>query len=408
MEEIELKPLVYSQSENENILLPKDVGDCFIFLGETGSGKTSIINLLCNTNNTVGDSFNAETKDIKKEKGEYSNKKNKEPKKYYYCLDTPGFNDTKLSNQKIEDLIKDYLSKDKDIAIKGIIFVNSFLNKKLTSSFWDSFNTIFSIFPMKEFWKHIILCFTHTYVGPRADLDATKKEYESRIKKQFEEKMNELEKSKNIKKIDLNELKILFIDLCSGKDYENLNDGNKKSVDENNKKEKDKLQEIISKFKDEKPMFSSIEKVEGKNQLAFEVDEKKKYIYNIYEVDYEQIIYKDFNGKEIYTCVKQPFKRKDFKNDYTNIFFNNHKRGFCIGATALSILIYGIGAIIPGVNVLEMGWIIPAVIGVLSGGGGTITILTKRGWESTIDKIKNKKILSMEDLKNGRINKKDN
>jgi len=398
MEEIELRPLIPIQSENENSLQPKEVGDCFIFLGEIGKGKTSIINLLCDSKNAVGDTVNGETKEIKKEKGEYLNTDNKEPKKYYYCLDTPGFNDPKLSNQEIEDLIKKYLSKDKDIAIKGIFFVNSFQDNKLTSSFWDSFNIILNIFPMEEFWKHIVLCFTHTYIRRRANLEDTKMKLESGIKKQLKEKMNELEKSKKIEKIKLNELKILYIDLYSGKDYENLNDGEKKSADEDNKKEKDKLQKIISEFKDENPMYYSIQKVEGKNQLFFEVDEKKK-IYTIYEVDFEKIIYKDFNGKEILSYVEFPFKRKEKKYDYTNNFINNHKSGLSLSALILGCFSFFLG-VIPGLNAIEIGIIFS--ISLLSGTETTLFIL-EADWESTIDKIKNNKIRSMEDLKNGEI-----
>jgi len=110
------------QTKDIKNLLPKDKEDCFIFLGETGTGKTSIINLLCGSNNSIGDGLNGETKNIIKEKGEYSNTDNKEQKKYYYCLDTQGLNDPEKSNQKMDIYIRDYLDKEKDIKIMGVIF----------------------------------------------------------------------------------------------------------------------------------------------------------------------------------------------------------------------------------------------------------------------------------------------
>ena len=147
--------------ENKEIKLIKkeERKDAFIFLGKTGAGKTSLINLICDSNNIVGESLLPETKKILKEKGNYPNSK-----EVFYWLDTPGFEDKELSNKKIDEMIQVYLEKDKDIKIKGIFFLINFHDNKLDNSFYNSLDTIINLFPMENIWKHIILCFTHTYV----------------------------------------------------------------------------------------------------------------------------------------------------------------------------------------------------------------------------------------------------
>ena len=183
MEEKDLKELELKEIEP---LLPKDKedkGDCFIFLGKTGAGKTTIINLLCNSKNKIGDSTKCETKVIIKEKGKYF-----KTEKVYYCLDTPGFDDPEKANKEIDCLIKVYLKNNRDIKIKGIFFVINFQDKKLASSFWDSFNTILNIFPMKTFWKHIVLCFTHTFTEIDFLLEDDKKKIESEVKEEIKKK----------------------------------------------------------------------------------------------------------------------------------------------------------------------------------------------------------------------------
>ena len=170
--------------ENKEIKLniKEERKDAFIFLGKTGAGKTSLINLICGSNNIVGDSLLPETKEILKEKGNYPNSK-----EVFYCLDTPGFEDKELSNTKIDEMIQNYLKKDKDIKIKGIFFLISFHDNKLDKSFYNSLDTIINLFPMENFWKYIILCFTHTYVPEFFSLEESINNKQAEIKKQFKD-----------------------------------------------------------------------------------------------------------------------------------------------------------------------------------------------------------------------------
>ena len=67
--------------------------------------------------------------------------------------------------------------------------------------------------------------------------------------------MDDFYESKKIDKIDLDKLKILFINIYSGEKYDKISkiDNIKDEVNKKNNEEKDKLQEIIYEFKDEQP-----------------------------------------------------------------------------------------------------------------------------------------------------------
>ena len=389
------KDIEKSLSKNLEELLPKDKIDCFIFLGETGTGKTSIINLLCGSKNIIGDGVTPETKKIKYEKGEYSNTDNKKPKKYYYCLDSPGFNDPEKSNQQIDISIRDYLSVNENMKIKGVFFVINFQHNKLTSSFWDSFNTILNIFPMENLCEHIVICFTHTYPEKFINLEDQKEKREFEIKSELKKKMDEIYKEKEI---DMNKIKCLFIDLCSGEKYEKLDDGPKKEADKENNQEKDKLQKIITEFKDKDPMHFSKEEKEEKDQLFFEEKDEK---YVIYEVDFKKIIYRDFKGQEIHTKC-WPITRQKELYTYTNNFVNNHKRGISLTVGGICCLPFLVGLCLPGVNAVEASLLVPFIIGAANE-GVTGYFISKKGWKSTIEKIKNGEIRKLEDLKNNKI-----
>ena len=255
---------------------------------------------------------------------------------------------------------------------------------------------------MENFWEHIVLCFTHTFVeGEFCTLEDEIKQRESGIKSEMEKKMEEIYKESNekIKKYDLNKLKCLFINLCSGNRYERLTDGSKKKADEVNNKEKDKLQKIISEFKGKDPMHFSIEEEEEKDQLFFE--ETDEY-YIISEVDFKKKIYKDYKGEIIETkCIYPPISQKE-KYKYTKNIINNHKRGIGFTISGILCIPFLIGLFIPGVNACEAALLTPYIFG-LSGAGITGGYIFIKGWKSTIEKIKNNKIQKLEDLKNNKI-----
>ena len=60
---------------------------------------------------------------------------------------------------------KELISKE-NLKIKGILFLSNFQNKRFDYSEIDSLFQYNALFPLKDFWKHIILIFTHYYGDP--------------------------------------------------------------------------------------------------------------------------------------------------------------------------------------------------------------------------------------------------
>lgn len=77
--------------------------DMFIFLGKTQVGKTTVINILCNSENEIGGKYNSSTTQVKKSIG-YN-----EDNKPFACIDTPGTSDLEKTNKEINKQIYDFL-----------------------------------------------------------------------------------------------------------------------------------------------------------------------------------------------------------------------------------------------------------------------------------------------------------
>ncbi len=105
--------------------------------------------------------------------------------------DTDGIDVDK--NQKNE-IIK-IISKEK-IKIKGILFLSNFQNERFDASEQDTLIQYNAIFPLKDFWKRIILIFTHYYGDPykNENRNLSKKKYENLLNNDnviFHSKINE-------------------------------------------------------------------------------------------------------------------------------------------------------------------------------------------------------------------------
>ena len=151
---------------DEEKLKAKENG--FILLGKTGVGKTSLSNLIYKSNiGKVGHSLQSETKTS----NYYCIKEKIESDIIYFCIiDTPGLYDTNGfdidKNQKNE--IMKIISKEK-IKIKGILFLSNFQNERFDASEQDTLIQYNAIFPLKDFWKRVILIFTNYYGDPEGD-----------------------------------------------------------------------------------------------------------------------------------------------------------------------------------------------------------------------------------------------
>jgi len=150
----------------EEIIKAKE--NCFIILGKTGTGKTSLLNLIYGDN--VG-KVGYESKSETKISSYYCIKEEINSKKICFSIiDTPGLYDSDdfQNDEKIKNNTKELIAKE-NLKIKGILFLSNFQNERFDYSEIDSLIQYNAFFPLKNFWDHIILIFTHYYGDPDGD-----------------------------------------------------------------------------------------------------------------------------------------------------------------------------------------------------------------------------------------------
>ena len=265
--------------EGENILKAKENG--FILVGKTGTGKTSLLNLLYGMDiGKVGYSLKAETNKsiyycLKEEIGSET---------YYFTLiDTPGLYDTHGGNtdENNKDYTKELISNE-NIKIKGILFLSNFQKERFDFSEISTLIQYNELFPLKDFWKHIILIFTHYYGDINGDsAEEMKENLFENISDIFGEIMN---KVKNVSTpIDFKNLNKLFINIYSKKKNENQI--------KNNKIIRNKVINEIIKYTKLEPMYNKLNIFHFKK---YELDEKDEYLY-----DCDFILFINFDNKII-------------------------------------------------------------------------------------------------------------
>ena len=164
-----IKDLIINKDKKNFILSDEEKKkakeNCFILLGKTGTGKTSLLNLIYGTDiGKVGYESKSETK----KSSYYCMKEVYDSKEYYFSIiDTPGLYDSggKEYDQKMKEYTKDLISRE-NVKIKGILFLSNFQNERFDYSEMDSLFQYNAFFPLKNFWKHVILIFTHYYGDP--------------------------------------------------------------------------------------------------------------------------------------------------------------------------------------------------------------------------------------------------
>ena len=142
----------------------------FILVGKTGAGKTTILNAIFNK--VMG----------KVEKSAISVTKTSTI--YYYkltngkvvCLvDTPGLADTEKTEKKnIDNIHLEGITKaisDAKIHIKGILFLVNFQSERFDASEQEALLNYNTVFPLKNFWKSLVIVYTHFFADPNEDED---------------------------------------------------------------------------------------------------------------------------------------------------------------------------------------------------------------------------------------------
>jgi len=120
--------------------------------------------------------------------------------KYISLIDTPGLSDTmKLKNPEIDNIHLEQIQKvisRYNIRIKGILFLVNFQNERFDANEQETLLKYYQIFPLKRFWKNIIIIFTHYYHDPDGDDENEMKE--ARDKSNWEFFKNLLENLKDV------------------------------------------------------------------------------------------------------------------------------------------------------------------------------------------------------------------
>jgi len=223
----------------------------FILVGKTGAGKTTILNAIFNK--VMG----------KVEKSAISVTKTSTI--YYYkltngkvvCLvDTPGLADTEKTEKKnIDNIHLEGITKaisDSKIHIKGILFLVNFQSERFDASEQEALLNYNTVFPLKSFWKSLVLVYTHFYSDPNEDDDEeTMKESRSVSNGEIFESL--MEKVKGVSDtISYKDLKIKYCNSYS----EPKNNKNKKM---NNDKTREELESVFDELSKNPPLFNQIE-----------------------------------------------------------------------------------------------------------------------------------------------------
>jgi GTP-binding protein EngB required for normal cell division len=156
-----------------------------IVLGETGTGKSSFCNNLClQPKCKVGEELNSETERVQgiKCEGVYDD---------IFIIDTPGLNDSNGQEQDKRNinLMNEYIKQNP--RIKGIIILLKFTDNRITGSVKQSLKAFANMFPMNDFWSHVVFILSHFYANTQDEKQKRKEKLVRNYKKEIKEIMNQ-------------------------------------------------------------------------------------------------------------------------------------------------------------------------------------------------------------------------
>ena len=269
---MENKLLITNQEKTKYDLTEEEIKKAkengFILLGKTGTGKTTLLNLIYGDN--IG-KIGYESKSETNISSFFCIKKEINSKKFYFSIiDTPGLYDSHgLQNDIImKDNTKNLISKE-NIKIKGILFLSNFHNERFDYSEIDSLFQYNAFFPLKNFWEHIILIFTHYYGDPDGD---SKEEIMEKSKENFSKIFSEImerikEVSTPVKFIQLEKLYVNIHSKVKNEKHLKINETYKNQI----------LQKIY-KYTQFEPMYNRYCLLKF---LGLEVKMYKEYLFNV-------------------------------------------------------------------------------------------------------------------------------
>ena len=252
----------------------------FILVGKTGAGKSTLLNVL----------YNGEIAEAKKSAFAVT----KKSKVYYLKLengtcislvDTPGLSDPNIVCDDQKDLDKNHLLdiektvSDEKIHIKGILFLVNFQEERFDKSEQDALVSYNALFPLRSFWQHLIVIFTHDFPDPNGDsIEEMKQMRDESNGIIFSKIMNKVKNVSDV--IEYKDLRVKYYN-----SYSPVKNYRQRVQNNNNKRD---LEILLNELCQIKPLFCQIEVIHVKNE-KIERDGKK------YLVEYERIGYFDLN-----------------------------------------------------------------------------------------------------------------
>ena len=357
----------------------------FILTGKTGAGKTTLLNAI----------FGKE-KGIAKRQMEAVTQNSTV---YYYKLengkcisiiDTPGLSDTaKIKNPNVdsEHLKEIEMAINKEnIHIKGILFLVNFQNERFDSDEQEALLKYNQLFPLKRFWKNIVVIFTHHFADPDGDSEIEMKQ--ARDKSNGDIFSNLMNKVKDVSDV------INYKDLNT-KYFNSYSPVKTDKQKLKNIKVRDELEVELNKLILYPALFSKIEIIRVSNYKIEDKTNNKKFLAEIEVIGFFDLNNTPLNEK-INILKKREVSEEEFKktkqaqpkvqvckairNQLGNLYYiteegtiensnylqlSNAAKGFGIGGIGVGIL-GGLGAAAGIVSLPAVG-VAAAVSGVVGG-----------------------------------------
>jgi GTPase Era involved in 16S rRNA processing len=271
----------------------------FILTGKTGRGKSTLLNIIFNK-------YIAEAKICSyavttKTQVYYLKLKNG---RCVALVDTPGLSDPKkvCENKKDLDIIhlKDIektISEEK-VHIKGILFLVNYQDERFDSSEQEALLSYNKLFPLKKFWEHLVIIYTHYYYDPNEDYpEEIRRSKEETNSKLFSDLMQNIKNISDV--IDYRALKIKY--------YNSYSPVRNEKQRIQNSKNKEDIERLLNDFCEKEPLFCFIEFMQIKNERIVEDG-------ITYSVEYQVIGFFDLNHRPI--KEKTTIISKKIINDY--------------------------------------------------------------------------------------------
>ena len=274
-----------------NMQINESLEKVFVLLGETGVGKSSFINGITKTQDCdVGDDASSCTKNIMMT-NTIINGTN------YYIIDTPGFQDSKIEEEKIIQILQDLRKYQRICAILICLRYNE---TKLSKPVKTTLMEIMNIFPSYDFWEHTLIIRTWCQLND-IKLENHKNKYNGILLKGISED-SELIKFMEQKNIQLpSELSEYYVDSDTEIDH----------------RTQEEYKKILERIKNLLPIYKMV--VIKDEEDTFETKEGDVVYLNI--LTYRHYTFTDFNDitKSITNKINQ--ERYNLNNQWPKISF---------------------------------------------------------------------------------------